>query len=210
MKLKKDWSLAYFLYYFCWIGYWMVGFSFVLQIITTGLINSDGYTRIIDVPVSLQVEHLDSQKHIEAENISIRIPQTVQTRINITAHTAQNWWEIIALFAIKFFNGFVIFASLFFLSRVFKNVAENDPFHSKNSAHLFTIGWIFIAAGLFGILMIFLPIPLLDVATAQSSIIINNLNLKGDTYLLLGVLTIVISYVFKEGARIHEEQKLTV
>lgn len=50
----------------------------------------------------------------------------------------------------------------------------------------------------------------LEFAHVQSPFKFNSPNLKADNHLLLGILSIVISYVFKEGSRINEDQQLTV
>lgn len=210
MKLKSDWSLSYFLHYFCWLSYWIIAIAFLTQVLTSILINAKGYTRIHEVPVNIYSTSLEAYNDIDSESIKVQIPKTMQTLVSVSADTGQHGRGILVLYAIKTFHAVLLFLTFFILSRVFKNVAMNNPFHPKNSRHLFTIGWIFIVTGIIAVVIGFLPVPLIGTVNTQSSFKIISLNLRGDMYILFGIVTTVFSYIFKEGARIYEEQKLTV
>ncbi|MEX0610447.1 MAG: DUF2975 domain-containing protein [Balneolaceae bacterium] len=210
MKLKKDWSPAYFLYYICWIGYWTIGLSFVTVATISSLMSDNGKVVILDVPVVMQVDHVPNQNELNNDGNTLRISESIKTNVFVFANSENQKLKIAWLYAIKMFDGLIVFVVLIFLSRVLKRVAEKDPFHFQNQTYLYAIGWTLIIGGCINLLLMLLPIPLIGTADLPAGYEIKHLLLSGDLYIFGGILVIVISYVFKEGTRIYEEQKLTV
>lgn len=210
MKLKKDWSLAYFLYYICWLSYWLIGISFITTIIISGVIFSNGSFLVLDVPVTVQTEQFSGYDKMEAGGLTVNIPTRFEALISVRTDSTNHNLGVLSLYAIKFMDGLIVFLGFYLLSQVFKKVAENDPFHFKNATYLFALGWTMFAVGIISIILMLVPVPLLSNLSESSEYHITSLNLHADLYLMGGVLVVVLSYVFKEGARIYEEQKLTV
>ncbi|MEX0719034.1 MAG: DUF2975 domain-containing protein [Balneolaceae bacterium] len=210
MKLKKDWSLAYFIYYICWLSYWLIGISFISAIMMSGIFFSSGTFMVLNVPVTIQSEQFSGYDDLEEGGLTVNIPTKSKALVSVKTDSANYNLGILSLYAIKFMDGLVAFLGFYFLSRVFKKVAENDPFHFKNATYLFALGWTMFAVSIISIILMLVPAPLLSNLSESSEYHIANLNLHGDFYLIGGILVVVLSYVFKEGARIHEEQKLTV
>ena len=113
----------------------------------------------------------------------------------------------ILLFRLATYVGIVLF--LYLLAGVLKSVYEGHPFRQKNYRNLLYMG----------IIMVFLSL----VRTFHSTVLANYLShsprLDGwemtTSYIYLwllpfGLLIVIMSYVFKELLRIHEEQKLTI
>lgn len=215
MKLKKDWSLAYFIYYICLISYWVIIISVCLEIfISIGHVTNNKVL-IRDIPVNMELEQFEPHRDIEFSSYYINIPE----RVTSDLHISGEYEEVKRAF--WFYNGFklyeniVYFILLFLLSKVLKNVAEDDPFHSKNPSYLYTIGWVLFMTAVINIIIQYLlinyvSIPLFSDLTLSNGIAITSYDLFGDGFIEAGIVIIVLGYVFKEGARIYEEQKLTV
>ncbi|MGN8225624.1 DUF2975 domain-containing protein [Gracilimonas sp. BCB1] len=210
MKLRKDWSLAHFLYYTCWIGYWSIGLYLVISIASTIMVSSDGYTRLFNLPVLMEVEQFSGYEELEMPTASINIPEQFPVEIDIKSQTDIHGFEIMLLFLIQSLSSFALIAVLFLLSSIFKNVAEEDPFNQANPKNLFYCGVITFITGCINIVLFFTPIPLLQGLNLPVGYQIQHLSSPTDILLLIGITFIVLAYVFKEGARMYEEQKLTV
>ncbi len=210
MNLRKDWSLAYFLYYTCWIGYWSIGLYLVVTIASTVMVSSDGYTRLLDLPVVMEVEEFSEFNELQMPTAAINIPEQFSIDIDIKAQTNQHGFNIVLLFLIQSLSSFALMAVLFLLSTIFKNVAEENPFDPVNSKNLLYSGVVTLLIGCINITLTFTPIPLLRELHLPDGYAIKHLSLPTDILLLVGVSLIVLAYVFKEGTRIYDEQKLTV
>lgn len=210
MKLRKDWSLAYFLYYTCWIGYWSIGLYLIITIASTIIVSSDGYTRLLDLPVVIEVAEFSGFEDLKMTTASINLPEQFPIDIDIKVLTDEHGFKIIFLFLIQSLSSFALIAVLFLLSSIFKNVAEENPFNPENPKKLFYCGVITFIIGSINIVLFFIPIPLLQELNLPAGYKIQHLSSPTDILLLIGITFIVLAYVFKEGVRIHEEQKLTV
>ena len=208
--LKSDWSLAYFLYYMCWLGYWGIILTVIVQTITISAILDDGTHYIHDIPVSLQMEQFSDYRDFELDGVNINIPEKTNASIGMEVTTQSNFWALFFYNGLKLYEAAILFIVLFVLAKVMKNVAEDDPFHSKNPFYLYVIGWTLFIASTINLGIHYLPMPILSDLKLPEGFEITSLNLFGNSFMMLGILVIVLGYVFKEGARIHEEQKLTV
>lgn len=216
MKLRKDWSLAYFLLYMCQISYWLIVFGVIIElIISIGHLSHDRVV-IRDIPVNIELKQFDEYNDVESENIYLNIPERMSSEIQISGP----YDEVLSAFL--FFNGFklyentVFFILFFMFAKVLKNVAKGEPFHSKNHSYLYVIGLTLFASASINIAFQFLNmghfvhLPLLEGLDLPDGIDVTSLDMFGKDFLLAGIFVIVLGYVFKEGTRIYEEQKLTV
>lgn len=216
MKLRKDWSLAYLLLYLCQIGYWLIIISVGLELFISAAHLSNDQIFIRDVPVNLQLSQFDEYNDVEIENVRLNIPERMTSKLHISGPYAEVKSGFYFFSGLKLYENAVFFLILFLLSKVLRNVAEEDPFHSSNPFYLYMIGWTLIASFLINISFQFLnmghfiSLPLLSGLSLPDGIDITSLDLFGENFLMAGIFIIVLGYVFKEGARIYEEQKLTV
>lgn len=114
---------------------------------------------------------------------------------------------LVLFFRLLTYTGIILFFFLF--SQILQSVFKEDPFSPKNHNRLFYLGCITIV------------IPIIRVlhSLVLSGYVRRNPALLGydvgPSYLplwlvLFGVFILILSFLFKETARIHEEQKLTV
>lgn len=97
------------------------------------------------------------------------------------------------------------------LRRIFATLTEGDPFVPQNATHLRVI-WMTLAA--YEILrMVVTSGTVLSINIAgrdpEQSGLLFNLHINGGLWLAVAVL-IVLAEVFREGARLRDEQKLTI
>ncbi len=71
------------------------------------------------------------------------------------------------------------------------------------------MGWTLFIASTINIGISYLPLPLADFLSQTAEFEIAGMKVFRD-YMIEGIFCIVLGYVFKEGNRIYEEQKLTV
>ena len=216
MKLRKDWSLAYLLLYICQIGYWLIIINLGVELFMSASLFSNDYVIIDNIPVHLELEKFEEYKEIEFENTYLNIAERMSTDIHISGPYDEIKIAFFFFNGLKLYENTVFFIILFMLSKVLRSVAEGDPFHGKNPSHLYVIGWTLIIYSIINISFQFMSaghfisLPFFSDLALPEGIDITSLNLFGEDFLLDGIFIIVLGYVFKEGARIHEEQKLTV
>ncbi|MGK7369828.1 MAG: DUF2975 domain-containing protein, partial [Candidatus Halalkalibacterium sp. M3_1C_030] len=93
-------------------------------------------------------------------------------------------------------------------SGIMKSVTEKEPFRQKNIRSLYIIGGMVLLAPFYFTLKQWMVTSLIKGSYLQG--IDLNWYPNDSNLILAGVLIIVLGYVFKEGARMYEEQKLTV
>ena len=209
MKLKKDWSLAYLLYYICQIGYWLILINILVQMIVTVMIGTGSTFYVHDIPVRMNMNEINQLDEIQHENVTINIYSSMSATIGVKSTSESNIWAFIYFNGLKVIEAAVYFIVLFFFAKVLKSVAEGRPFESGNSKFLYIIGWTLFMSSILNILIGFIPIPILDEISVATPFEFTSVRAISD-YMLEGIFIIVLGYVFKEGARINEEQKLTV
>ncbi|MBO6584663.1 MAG: DUF2975 domain-containing protein [Gracilimonas sp.] len=216
MKLRKDWSLAYLLLYICQIGYWLIIISVALELFISFAQLSGNHIVIRDVSVNLELRQFEEYNDIELDNIRLNIPERMTSDLQISGPYEEVKGGFYFFNGLKLYENTVFFLMLFLFSKVLRNVAEGDPFHAKNPSYLYMIGWTLIISSLINISFQFLnmghfiSLPLLSDLSLPEGIDITSLDMFGKDFMIAGIFNIVLGYVFKEGARIYEEQKLTV
>ncbi|WP_020403884.1 DUF2975 domain-containing protein [Gracilimonas tropica] len=216
MKFRKDWSLAYFLLYLCQLSYWLIILGVVVEIISSIGYLTNGRVVIRDIPVNMELEQFDPYKDIEFANSYMNIPERMTSEIHISGDYEEVKSAFFFYNGLKIYENAVFFILLYLFSKVLRNVAEGSPFHSKNSTYLSQIGTILFAVGTVNFSFLFLnsghfiSLPILNNLGFPEGIDITYLDLFGKDFIFAGIFMIVLGYIFKEGTRIYEEQKLTV
>ncbi|MFP8490032.1 DUF2975 domain-containing protein [Gracilimonas sp. Q87] len=216
MNIRKDWSLAYFLLYICQIGYWLIIINLGVELFMSASLFSNDYVIIDNIPVHIELEQFEEYRDVEFENTYISIPERMSTDIHISGPYNEVKSGFFFYNGLKIYENAVFFILLFFFAKVLRNVAEGSPFHAKNSTHLSVIGTILLAVGAINFSFQFLnmghfiSLPILNNLGFPESIDVTYLDLFGKDFMFAGIFMIVLGYVFKEGTRIYEEQKLTV
>lgn len=104
----------------------------------------------------------------------------------------------------------VAYVVVFFLTaKIFHRVDKGDPFSPINQTYLHIISWILLGHGLYTYLREYFVTEIISNKFSSETIV----DVAGlDPILLIGLGTIIsaFAYIFKEGHRIYEEQKLTV
>lgn len=216
MKLRKDWSLAYFLLYMCQISYWLIIIGIGVELVISFSHLSNDRVVIRDIPVHIELQQFDEYKDVEVENTYLNIPERMSSELHISGPYEEVRSAFYFFNGLKFYEITVFFILFFMFSKMLKNVAEGDPFHAKNSKYLSVIGLTLLISGSLNIAFQFLNaghffhLPLLESIDLPDGVDITSLNIFGKDFILAGIFIIVLGYVFKEGTRIYEEQKLTV
>lgn len=216
MDLRKDWSLAYFLLYMCQLSYWMIILGVVIELVIPIAIFSNDSIVIDDIPVNIELQQFEEYNDFEVANAYLNIPERMSTDIHISGPYDELKSAFYLYNGLKLYENAVFFLLLFMLAKMLKNVAEGNPFHSKNASYLSVIGITLFASGCLNIAFQFLNmghffhLPLLESLNLPDDIKINSLDMFGENFILAGIFIIILGYVFKEGTRIYEEQKLTV
>jgi|AntRauTorckE6833_2_1112554.scaffolds.fasta_scaffold04901_7 hypothetical protein len=216
MEFRKDWSLAYFLLYMCQLGYWMIVINIGILGVDLFMSFSNNSVIIDNIPVHLELEQFEEYKDVEFENTYLNISERMSTDIHISGSYDDVENAFFFYNGLKIYENAVFFILLFFFAKVLRNVAEGSPFHAKNSTYLSTIGTILLAVGAINFSFQFLntghfiSLPILNNLGFPDGIDIIYLDLFGKDFIFAGIFMIVLGYIFKEGTRIYQEQKLTV
>ena len=212
MKLKKDWSLAYFLYYMFRIGFWLLILLPFLEILLISYTFADRSFLITkrSIPVVLTIDAFSDYKDFSTGGIIISIPEEVRGSSNIRTDDKSYSWALHYYNTVMIFAGLIIAVIFLFASKILKNVAEGSPFDKRNPRYLFIVGWILLTASILYMSSIYLPMPLLEDIVLTDGIRVKSILINEQNSMIGGFMCLVLGYVFKEGNRIYEEQKLTV
>ena len=210
MKLKKDWSLAHFLYYNVWIIIIGLIVSFI-SISSTYL--TGGVSFFINAPYSDPMVQVDSEKLITTDFLvngeHYLIPIQVKGRFLVNNSESSFATKNLLLIAIRFLKMMILVAFFYLLARILKSIIKENPFDPLNSKRLLIMGGLLVFYALFAFG------HTLFVAGIFSSLQIDPiLNFKADfqsvNSIFFGLLVMLLGFVFREATKIHEEQKLTV
>ncbi|MAO66713.1 MAG: hypothetical protein CL666_17100 [Balneola sp.] len=210
MELRKDWSFAYFLYYLCQIGFWLFLFNACLMLVNTSIsfFQEDDTFFIHDVSIIMDINNLETATEVK-DPLNVNIYSTARASAGISGSFEENAAVFFYYYGLELYKYLILLISLYLLSKFLRLVAEGDPFNSKNPKYLYIIGWTLFLSSALNILIMYMPFPLLESLQIQHGFEITGISPFRD-YMLEGIFIIVLGYVFKEGTRIYEEQKLTV
>lgn len=171
---------------------------------------------IHDIPVHVELHEFNDYNDFEISNIRLNIPERMNSEVQVSGPYEEVKSAFFFYNGLKLYENAVFFIVLFMLSKVLKGVARGNPFQSNNPFYLYVIGWTLIISSIINIFLQFLyltpsfSLPVLGSINLPEHIDITSLNLFGNDFMIAGIFVIVLGYVFKEGTRIYEEQKLTV
>lgn len=208
--LKNDWSLAHFLYYISRISAWLYIVTIAVQLTTTfTMFNSDDrYMALLQNPVSITVENFSESTSFETNSVKGHFAEQVEGTANLMLKKSSVEPYAYLLLIFDYFDYGLLAFGLFLFSGIMKSVTEKEPFRQKNIRRLYTIGIIVMLAPFYFALKQWMVTSLIKGSYLQG--IELNWFPKDTNLILAGILIIVLGYVFKEGARMYEELKLTV
>ena len=161
-------------------------------------------------------EHL-----IEAEDKNVAIIGSGVIESNENYHPPLS--TIVLSHLKSFARGALILFILFQIKAIIENALEENPLNYQNSDRLLKIGWAILGLGILGILSLFIAEFHFGINYAENNC--SNCNearklgqeigvyigeILSETNILIGMLTIALSSVFKTGALIKEEADLTI
>lgn len=203
VQLQNDWTLAHFISYIAAITAVLLVIQLIIQIV---VFSNFG----MEFPVKFSVENSEQQSTFVINGLTLIPDQQQEGRLLVLE--VENRSDIHSFFLVSLKiveRGMFIFCA-FLVWQIFRAVARNQPFSRGNYKRLFIIGWIFVLAEIIVLSRAFyLEWLTFDAFSSEPFKLIrttDNLSI----FLIMGIVIIVISYVFKEGHRIYEEQKLTV
>jgi len=210
MKLKKDWSLAHFLYYNVWIIITGLIVSFI-SINSTYL--TGGISFFINAPYSDPMVQVDSEELITTDFLvndeHYLMPIQVKGRFLVNNSESSFATKNLLLIVVRFLKMSILVAFFYLLARILKSVIKENPFDPLNSKRLLIMGGllVFHAIFTFG--------HALFVADIFSSLQVDpTLSFKADfesvNSIFFGLLVMLLGFIFRKATEIHQEQKLTV
>ncbi len=210
MKLKKDWSLRHTLHYLTWLFTIGLVLNFFTVLSMYFISGTDIFMSVpgIDPLVGIDSRGMDLPDYETAENNFLMIFDVyVQPVLLSDGENFESWnYAILGARTLKFS---VLFSFFFLLSRILRSIAEQNPFDGKNPRRLYIMGILLLLYPLLNFLHSWTIIELLNTQTYSSDLVFKH-HFNLDFHLFIGMVILLLGYVFKEGARIHEEQKLTV
>lgn len=208
--LKNDWSLAHFLYYISRIMAWLYILTIIVELTTMiTMFNSESsYFALIQKPVSLTVENFSETTSFETNSVKGYLTDHVEGTANLMLKKSSVEPTAYLLILFDYLDYGALIFGLFIFSGIMKSVTEKEPFRQKNIRLLYTIGVMVMLAPFYFALKQWMITSLIRGSYLQG--IELNWFPKDTNLILAGILIIVLGYVFKEGAKLYEEQKLTV
>ncbi len=211
MKLKKDWSLAYFLYYITW--FLLIGL--VLNFVTFFAFNFiDEHDFFTTMPVIDPMIEIDPAGFVNNDLLTnnegvFLSPLSIHTRLMIQSDMPAFKSGVEKVHGIRIVRLVILFLFFFILTRILKSVVQKNPFEKENSKRLYIMGALLFALAAVNILHGYLIANALTALALEPSVTFSPV-IEIDFLLFFGLVLLLLGYVFKEGARIYEEQKLTV
>lgn len=210
MKLKKDWSLAHFLYYNVWIIIIGLIISF-LSINSTYF--TGGVSFFINAPYSDPMVQVDSEQFISTDFLvnDEHYLMPLQVKGRFLVNNSDNSFESknLLLIAIRFLKMIILVAFFYLLSRILKSVTNDNPFNPLNSRRLIAMGGLLVVQALVAFGHAFFVVHIFSTLQIEPA-----LDFKPDfesvNSVFFGLLIMLLGFIFREATKIHEEQKLTV
>jgi hypothetical protein len=184
--------------------------TIAVQVTTTVMMfnSEDRYMSFIQNPVSISIEGFSESSAFETNSVKGHLASRMDATANLGLKKSSVEPAAYVLLLFSYIDYAALAFALFLFSAIMKSVTENEPFRHKNSQRLYIIGSLVMAAPLYFALKQWAVISLIKSSYLEEI----ELNWYPDdlNLILAGILIIVLGYVFKEGTRIYEEQKLTV
>lgn len=206
---KNDWDIAGFLLFitdFSWaiylISFVIYSIIFLLDLFLSG---SSGF---YDFPVRIHVEDF-AEVIANSEEENIFQNSTFDTSFNTSSIEIKNKWSYYLVSAMSVGLYGVALYGLTLLSRILQSLRKEQPWNKQNSKDLRIIGYLMVLA-----------VPYKYGIGWLSYLMIQQIQLPESVSLLwppiaweiglAGLAVILVAYIFEEGTRLYQEQKLTV
>lgn len=212
MKLKKDWTLGHFLYYMSWF----LIFGLVVQFISIQIPFFYGPASLITAPnfdayVSIKPEELGAQEKIYRKDGGyLLVGTSLYSQPALIKNSEDSLHGSYTVFLTRLLRFSVFFVFYFFLMRLLKTVIHNRPFDSKNPARLYIMGISVMCLPLIHFAQSMVLSRFFNQNMPDSAINFDATVIGNSGSFVFGLAIVLLGYVFKEGARIYQEQKLTV
>ena len=211
MELKNDWSFSHFLYYITWIALIGVILNFIIFFGMNYITNDDFFTNlpVIDPMTEVEPDNFVTQNLGVGEDQNYLAPLRVHASFMVQNNYPYFSSQITKVHLVRVLRMVVLASFLFFLTRIIKSIIQKNPFEQQNSVRLYAMGGLLIFLSAVNVLHGYLIADALSTLPME-----NNLNfspvIEIDVLIFFGLILLLLGYVFKEGTRIYEEQKLTV
>ncbi|MDZ7808435.1 MAG: DUF2975 domain-containing protein [Gracilimonas sp.] len=212
MKLKEDWSFTHFIYYTTWFA--LIGL--VLSFITFfGMSYLTGDSFFTNLPVIDPMTEVAPKNFVSEDNLRVGEEHNFLTPLRVHASfMVQNNYsgfsaQITKVHAVRILRMIILAGFLLLLSRIIKSIIQENPFEQKNSFRLYAMGGLLIFLSVVDVLHGYLIANALSTLPMKSSLHFSPI-IEIDVLIFFGLILLLLGYVFKEGNRIYEEQKLTV
>jgi len=203
VQLKNDWTLAHFISYIAAITAVLLGIQLIIQLVMFSHVG-------MDFPVKFTVDNSDQPSSVTRDGLMFMADHQQEGRLIIKEVENRSGIHSFFLVSFKIVEGGMFIFCAFLIWQIFRSVARNKPFSRDNYKRLFIVGWIFVFAELFVLGRAFYIDWLTFDAFASDPFTLIRTTGDLSNLMIIGIVIIVIGYVFKEGHRIYEEQKLTV
>ncbi len=208
--LTNDWSLAHFLYYMARISAWLCILLIITQVFTTvTLLNSDGrYMALQQFNVTFSADGFSETSAFETNSVKGHIGNRLDGTANLMLKKSSIEPASYLLILFDLLDYALLAFGLFVLARLLKTVTEGEPFHPANIRRLYILGGMVILIPAYSALKQWAVISLIESSSLQGFEF--HFYHTQSNFVMLGILVIVLGYVFKEGTRIYREQQLTI
>lgn len=211
MKFKNDWTLSHFIYYTTWIALIGLALNFI-TFFGMSYITSDSF--FTSLPV------IDPLTKVEPNNFvveNLRVGKEYNSLTPLRVHASfmvKNEYpefssQVNKVHAVRVFRLLILAGFLFILTHIIKSIIQENPFEKRNSKRLYLLGSLLILLSVVNVLHGYLIAHALSQLPMENTLNFSPI-IEIDVLIFFGLILLLLGYVFKEGNRIHEEQKLTV
>ncbi|TYP93472.1 Protein of unknown function (DUF2975) [Fodinibius salinus] len=207
---KNDWSIAGFLLFcaqFAWAMY-LLSFIVYSALFLLGTLLGSGIFAPFDLPAQFKIQ--DFTKVVaNSKTMDIFGSPIVELDVSTLGTEIQRTWTTsLASVMILGLNGIILYG-LTLLKRILQSLQREQPWSKQNSKNLRIIGYLMVLAVPYKY-----GIGWLSYLTIQQVQLPENISLFWPPIAwelgLAGLAVLLVAYIFEEGTRLYEEQKLTV
>jgi len=207
---KNDWSIAGFLLFWAQFAWAIYLLTFVLYSITflLGILFDFEVFTPFDLPARFEIQDFTE---LVTNSGTTDIFESPIVEINVSTigtDIQQTWTNSLASVMVLGLNGIILYG-LTLLKRILQSLQREQPWNKQNSKDLRIIGYLMVLA-----------VPYKYAIGWLSYLSIQQVQLPESISLLwppiawelglAGLAVLLVAYIFEEGTRLYEEQKLTV
>jgi len=209
MNFKKECSFRHIIYYASWLFLLLLGVNFLFSI-ANSFSSEDKISGFSsdDLLIEFWGNGIKKTSIIPSEEKAV-VVSNIYSKVSVLADKTSFKAKNILLFALHLLKISVVILFFFLLTKILKTVVDKTIFESKNSTRLYFMGSLFLCIPLLKLIQAFILYQALLMVKFTEQV---NFEPYTDIKIevILGIVIILLGYVFKEGTRIYEEQKLTI